>query len=81
MPGGDDAPRSRQHNADAYPRIVACMDRFEALKTAENVSCAGWMLMAVQLRLNERNLAGWEPLLAAVDRAIELLPCPDPTLP
>lgn len=65
--------------ADAYPRVVACMNRFEALKAAEDASCAGWMLMAVQLRLNERNLAGWEALLAAVERAIELLPSPEPT--
>lgn len=53
-------------DADAYPRIVACMDRFEALKSADDVSCTGWMLMAVQLRLNER--------------AIELLPRPEPAL-
>lgn len=68
-------------NPDAYPRIVACMDRFQALKSADDViSCAGWMLMAVQLRLNKRNVVGWEPLLTAVLRAIDLLPYPGPTL-
>lgn len=66
-------------NADARPRIVACMNRFEPLQTQGDASCAGWMLMAVQLRLNERNLPGWEALLAAVERAIELLPSPEPT--
>ena len=40
------------------PRVVACMNLFEPFQSAGDASCAGWMLMAMRLRLIERNQPG-----------------------
>jgi len=41
-------------NGDARPRIEACVKRFDRYKAAGDVACAGWMLKAVQERVEER---------------------------
>lgn len=52
-------------NGDARPRIVACV---------------GWILTAIQERVNEKNLLGWSKLRKLVNGAIELLPVDGPTV-
>ena len=44
----------------ARPRIVACFERFNAYKTADDVAAAGWILTAIQERVAERDLPGSE---------------------
>jgi len=67
-------------NGDARPRILACIERYDAYKAANDIACAGWMLAAIHERANERNLDGWEIVQAAVNKAVELLPSPDGTI-
>lgn len=68
-------------NGDARPRIVACLEKFNAYKAAEDVACAGWMLAAIRERVNELNLLpGWMKLRKVIDQTIRLLPSIEPTL-
>ena len=67
-------------NGDARPEILACIERFQACKAAENVACAGWMLAALQERVNERNLSGWRKLRKVIDKTVKMLPLPKPTV-
>jgi hypothetical protein len=60
----------------ARPRIVACLERFEALKTAGDVAAAGWMLTALQQRIEERELRDWRKMRAMARRAARMLPEP-----
>lgn len=57
----------------ARPRIVACLERFQTYKEAEEVEAAGWMLTAIRERLSEQNLPDWERLQVVADKAAELL--------
>lgn len=59
---------------DARPRILACLREFETRKAAADATCTGWMLAAIQERVNEGDLAGWRKLRKAVDRTVALLP-------
>jgi ribosomal protein S20 len=67
-------------NGDARSRIKACVKRFDRYKAAGDVVSAGWMLKAVEQRVNERNLAGWRTLREVIDQATKLLPIVIPTL-
>lgn len=58
---------------DARPRILACLRQFETRKATADVTCTGWMLAAIQERVNERDLAGWRKLRKAVGRIVTLL--------
>lgn len=60
----------------ARPRIVACFERFNAYKAADDVAAAGWMLTAIQERVAERNLPGWQQLRTIVKGAARELPPP-----
>lgn len=60
-------------NGSARPRIVACFARFNACKAAEDIAAAAWMLMAVQERIAEHDLAGWPTLKIVADKAAGLL--------
>jgi len=66
-------------NGDARPRIEACVKRFDRYKVAGDVACAGWMLKAVQERVEERNLRGWRKLQKVIDQASKLLLLAAPT--
>jgi len=55
------------------PRIVACLEIFNAHKEAGRVEAAGWMLTAIQQRVGEKNLPEWEKLQIVVDKARHLL--------
>jgi hypothetical protein len=64
----------------ARPRVVACLERFQAYKDAGDVAAAGWMLTAMQERVNERDLPGWRQLRKVIKGAVrELLPPPGKT--
>lgn len=65
-------------NGDARPRIEACFKRVDRYKAAGDVACAGWMLKAVEERINERNLPGWRKR-KVIDQASKLLPLATPT--
>lgn len=67
-------------NGDARPRIVACFERSDAYREAENIACVGWMLTAIQERVNERNLPDWRKLRKVVNSTVKLLPFSKPTL-
>ncbi|KQX56009.1 MULTISPECIES: hypothetical protein [Ensifer] len=55
------------------PRIVACLEIFNAHKEAGRVEAAGWMLTAIQHRVAEKNLPEWEKLQIVVDKVRHLL--------
>ena len=63
----------------ARPRIVACFERFNAYKAADDVAAAGWMLTAIQERVAERDLPYWRKLRKIVDVAVRELPRPKKT--
>ncbi|MEY9828920.1 hypothetical protein ABIA25_000735 [Sinorhizobium fredii] len=60
----------------ARPRIVACLEKFQAHKEAEEIEAAGWMLTAIQERIAEKDLPGWEKMQVIADKAAQLLPEP-----
>lgn len=62
----------------ARPRIVTCFERFNAYK-ADDVAAAGWMLTAIQERVAERDLPGWQQLRKVVRGAVRELPLPGKT--
>ena len=59
--------------ADARPRITACLKRFNVLKAAGDLAAAGWMLAALEERINEGDLPHWGELRKVADKAIGLL--------
>ena len=67
-------------NGDARPRIVACFERSDAYRAADNIACVGWILMAIQERVNERNLLDWRKLRKVVNNTVKLLPLSKSTL-
>lgn len=60
-------------SGSARPRIVACLERFKACKAAEDVTAAAWVLVAIQERIAERDLTGWQTLKIVADKAASLL--------
>lgn len=64
-------------DGSARPRIVACFEQFDAYKAADDVAAAGWMLTAIQERVAERNLPGWQQLRTIVKGAARELPPPE----
>ena len=67
-------------NGNARPRIVACFERSDAYRAAEDVACVGWILTAIQERVNERNLRDWRKLRKVINNTVKLLPLSEPTL-
>lgn len=63
----------------ARPRVEACIIRFNRYKAAGDVACAGWILRAVEERVDERNLPGWRQLHKGIDQASKLLPLRPPS--
>ena len=57
-------------DGSARPRVVACLERFNEQKEAEDVGAAGWMLTAVQERISEGDFPDWEPLKIVADKAM-----------
>ncbi|TRB17085.1 hypothetical protein [Rhizobium rhizogenes] len=67
-------------NGDASPRIMACFERSDAYRAANDIACVGWTLMALQERVNERNLRDWRKIRKVIIHTVNLLPLPKPTL-
>lgn len=55
------------------PRILACFARFTPLQDAEDKAACGWMLAAIQERVMEHDLPGWEELDRLVGSTVKLL--------
>lgn len=64
----------------ARPRIVACFHRSDEYRAADDIACVGWILTAIQERLNEGDLPDWRKLRTVVKNAVKLLPDPTRTL-
>lgn len=57
-------------HGDARPRIIACLERFNTRDSAGEIASAGWMLAAIEERVNEKNLRGWRKLSKLVDEVV-----------
>lgn len=60
-------------HGSARPRIIACFKKFSVLKAAEDITAASWMLTAIQARIGEHDLVGWQSLKIVADEAAMLL--------
>jgi hypothetical protein len=58
------------------PRIEACLHRFKNHQAAGDIAAAGWMLTALQERIDEGDLAEWDKLKIIADKAAQLLSIP-----
>lgn len=67
-------------NGDARPRIVACFERSDTYKAADDVACAGWLLTGMQERVNERDLPDWRKLRKIIKNTVKMLTPPKPTI-
>lgn len=67
-------------NGDARPRIVACFERADAYQAADDVAFAGWLLTAMQERVNERDLPDWRKLRKIISNTVKRLPLTKPTV-
>lgn len=67
-------------NGDARPRIVACFARSDIYRAADNIACVGWILTAIQERVNERNLPHWRQLRKIVNVSVKIISGYQPTL-
>lgn len=61
----------------ARPRVLACLERHTTCKAAGDVASIGWMLAAIQERVNEGDLFYWRKLKKVVDTTIKQLPPPE----
>ncbi|MQW86385.1 hypothetical protein [Sinorhizobium saheli] len=66
--------RIAKDDGDARPRIVACFERSDYYRAENDVACVGWILTAIQERVNERNLPDWRTLRKILDKTVRLLP-------
>lgn len=65
---------------DAHPRIVACFERSDGYRAADDSACVGWILSAIQERVNEQNLPNWRKFRKVVKMAVKMLSVPKPTV-
>lgn len=64
----------------ARPRIVACFHRSDKYRAADDIACVGWILTAIQERVNEGDLRDWRKLRTVVKQTVKLLPEPTRSL-
>lgn len=67
-------------DGDARPRIVACFERSDVYRAADDIACVGWILTALQERVNEKNLPEWRKLRKVINDTVKVLPLSEPTL-
>ena len=60
-------------NGDARPRIITCFARSDAYRAADDIACVGWILTAIQERVNERDLPDWRKLRKIVNNSANML--------
>lgn len=65
---------------DARPRIVACLQRSNSYRAVEDIACVGWILTAIQERVNERTLPDWRQFRKVIKQTLKLLPLSGPTM-
>lgn len=53
--------------------LQACIKQHEILKAAGDIAATGWMLAALEERINEGDLPDWEELRKVADKAVGLL--------
>lgn len=68
-----------KHNGDARPRI-ACFARSDACRAAEDIACVGWILTALQERMEEEDPPGWPTVLDTIGEILNLLPLSEATV-
>ena len=67
-------------NGDARPRIVACFGKADLYRAVDDVASVGWILMAIQERVNEQTLRHWRQLSTVVENTVKMLPLSRPTV-
>ncbi|TCU15619.1 hypothetical protein EV130_1203 [Rhizobium azibense] len=65
---------------DARRRIVACIERSDTYRAVEDIACVGWIMTAIQERVNERDLPHWRQLRKIIKLALKLLVQPEATV-
>ena len=60
-------------NGNPRPRITACFARSDAYRAVDDSACVGWVLSALQERVNERNLPDWRKFRKVVKMAVKML--------
>ncbi|RMC62519.1 hypothetical protein [Sinorhizobium meliloti] len=70
----------KDEDGDARPRIIPCFERSDACRAANDIACVGWILTAVQERVNERNLPDWRKLRKIINNTVKMLPLSEPTV-
>lgn len=61
-------------------RVKACFARYKTFKEADDVAAMGWLLVAAQERIAEKNLPAWPMLDTIAARAARKLATSQPTL-
>ncbi|RWO61963.1 MAG: hypothetical protein EOS17_32770 [Mesorhizobium sp.] len=61
-------------SGDARPRIAACFKRSDTYRAVDDIACVGWMLTAVEERVDERNLPTWRQLRKVINNILTQLP-------
>jgi hypothetical protein len=61
-------------NGDARPKIIACFLQSDLHQDANDIAFVGWILLAMEIRVNEQNLRDWEKLSDVVHQLVGLLP-------
>lgn len=67
-------------NGNPRPRIIACFARSDAYRAVEDDACVGWVLSALQERVNERNFPDWRKFRKVVKMAVKMLSASKPTI-
>ncbi|MDZ7875643.1 MAG: hypothetical protein U5N27_22695 [Rhizobium sp.] len=70
--------RILKENGDARSRILACFERSDAYRAVDDDACVGWILSAIQERVNEQNLPDWRKFRKIVKMAVKMLSAPKP---
>ncbi|WP_018240820.1 hypothetical protein [Ensifer sp. BR816] len=65
---------------DARPRIVACFKRSDTYRAADDIACVGWILTAIQERVNQRDLPDWRQFRKVIKQAVRQLSQSDPIM-
>lgn len=69
-----------KEEGSARARVLACFERSDAYRLVEDVACVGWILTAIQERVNEQDLQEWRKLRKIVKASIEMLPIGSQTI-
>lgn len=64
---------------DARPRIMACFERSDSYRAVNDSACVGWVLSAIQERVNEQDLPNWQEFRKLVKMAVKMLQVSRPT--